>query len=102
MIYLYAEYLTCFFPYVIQKVTVYTSNGQYIKASGIGNEYWPSCSPGAMDYDQTTSNAPGSHANAVLQVTGDHQNNHIGAQYGLYNGNQNPTNWLEEQYDPSK
>ncbi|XP_065211753.1 uncharacterized protein LOC135839590 [Planococcus citri] len=84
------------------QVTVYTSNGQYIKASGIGNEYWPACSPGTMDYDQSTSNAPGPHASAVLQVaSADHQNNHIGAQYGLYNGNQNPNNWLEEQYDPN-
>lgn len=54
-----------------------------------------------MDYDQATSNVPASHGNAVLHVSPDH-NNHIGAQYSMFNGNQNSGNWLEEQYDPSK
>lgn len=79
---------------------MYTSNGQYIKASNIGSDYWPSCSPGTLDYDQT--NVPVSHANSVLQVTGDHQSNHMGGQYGMFNGNQNSAAWLEEQYDPSE
>lgn len=81
------------------QMTVYAPGGNYMKNSGMGNEYWPSCSPGgSLEYDHAGNVSQG---NTVLHVTSDHQNSHISSQYTVFAGHSS-SGWLDDQYDPSK